>query len=115
MLFGLVDQLVQERRGAEADGDLLALDDLQRLGGVPAVHEHRARVQVERQFERAEAGDVGDRRGHQQHLRRAVRPVLEGTLEARRAGVVRMQHGLGPASGTGGVEDQLDCIGIHHR
>ncbi|MNZ91030.1 hypothetical protein D3C78_1100030 [compost metagenome] len=115
MLLGLVDQLVQERRRPEADGDLLALDDLQRLGGVPAIHEHRARVPVERQLEAAEAGDVGHRRGHQQGFRAAAAPVLEGALEAGRPGVVRMQHGLGSAGGAGGVEDQLDRIGIHHR
>ncbi|MCY1408215.1 hypothetical protein D9M71_235340 [compost metagenome] len=58
---------------------------------------------------------MGDRRGHQQHLRRAVRPVLEGTLEARRAGVVRMQHGLRPAGGAGGVEHQLDRVRVGRR
>ena len=72
----LIEQFMQERRRAHAGADLLPLDDVDRLGHIPALHEHGARAAAERQLHAiAEARDVRHRRGHQDAVAGLLAPV----------------------------------------
>ena len=133
MLFeiGVHDQLAGHNRHAAGRGDALALDQLQGLAGVPAVHEHQlAAARGHRVGAAVVGGHVEQGRGDEAHRDRRrdrrVRNHARGALGRQRLHLSREHHvhqvvdaaamgelgAFRESGGPGGVEDADVGVGI---
>ncbi len=130
---GRLEHVPALRGHADERGDPLALDDLERPLGVPAVHHHQLHARREaRQHHRHQAGDVEQRHDQDQDRRRglagrcraprpgAVRRGLARPLDGDPAaeaherlgdGPVGRHRPLGPPGGAGRVQDHHVVVG----
>src|SRR3546814_10619365 len=72
----------EEGSCANAHRYAVPLDQLDRLRGVPSLHQHRGTAGDETHFERVKiAGYMRNRRGHQHHIARTKAPIVPSGKE----------------------------------